>query len=44
MVSAVVNVQYNNNIDQKKLVSIIICIRNLEMKSPRSYVRVRLYI
>ena len=36
-------VQYNIDRDQKKPVSTIF-IRNLEMKSPRSCVRVRFYI
>ena len=40
LVSAVVNVQHDNNIDQKKPVNTI-SIPNLEMKSPRSCVRVR---
>ena len=38
-----VNVQYNIDRDQKKSVSTIF-IRNLEIKSPRSCVRVRFYI
>ena len=43
LVLAIVNVQYNNNIDQKKPVSMIF-IRNLEMKSLRNCVRVHFYI
>ena len=43
LVSVDVNVQYNNNIDQKKPVSRIFT-PNLEMKSPRGCVRVRFYI
>ena len=43
LVLAIVNVQDNNNIDQKKPVSTIF-IRNLEMKSLRNCARVCFYI